>query len=142
MLITDNQVAFFLHDSIHCHANYSVMRYKSSIVVKIHIFGVYRFNHQVRVRQLVKIMEMTFYLNEKFVSKFQIFWAIAEKVNFIILNCIKHAGSPETVVQVNNFYSFYRFELKLCRMVELCILNNRMFFFCSANSIRLLRVVF
>ena len=27
-------------------------------------------------------------------------------------------------------------------MVELCILNNRMFFFCSANSIRLLRVVF
>ena len=130
ILITDNQVAFFLHDSIHCHANYSIMRYKSSIVVKIHIFGVYRFNHQVRVRQLVKIMEMTFYLNEKFVSKFQIFWAIAQKVNFIIFNCIKHAGSAVRLKlqSRNNFYSFYRLELKLCRIVELCILNNRMFF--------------
>ena len=75
-------------------------------------------------------MEITFYLNEKFFSKFQIFWAIAEKVNFIILNYIKHAGSALRLKlqSRNNFYSFYRLELKLCRMVELCILNNRMFF--------------
>ena len=32
ILITDIPVEFFLHDSIQCDANYSVMRYKSSIV--------------------------------------------------------------------------------------------------------------
>jgi len=28
----------------------------------------------------------------------------------------------------NYFYIFYSFELKLCRMVELCIPKNRVFF--------------
>lgn len=29
----------------------------------------------------------------------------------------------------NNFYNFHRFELKLCRMVELCFPKNRTFWF-------------
>ena len=38
------------------------------------IFVVHRVNHQVRVRYLLKPIEMTLYLSEKFISKFEIFW--------------------------------------------------------------------
>ena len=38
------------------------------------IFVVHQFNHQLRVRYLLKTIEMTLYLSEKFISKFEIFW--------------------------------------------------------------------
>ena len=47
------------------------------------IFVVHQFNHQLRVRYLLKTIEMTLYLSEKFISKFEYFGAKGEERNFI-----------------------------------------------------------
>ena len=48
------------------------------------IFVVHQFNHQVRVRHLLKTIEMTLYLSEKFISTFEIFWGNSRGSEFHI----------------------------------------------------------
>ena len=72
IIITDNQVTLFLHDSTLSRKLLSIEIFSS---IKTNIFAVHQFNYQVRVGELLKIMEMTFHWSKKWISKFEkYFW--------------------------------------------------------------------
>ena len=61
----------------HCHENYSLTRYNQSLIKKTTSEFI------SLITRSEKVMNITLYLSEKFISYFEIFWAISEKTNFI-----------------------------------------------------------